>query len=720
MPTIQKSEDLAALLGQVIQTENPIEALKQQGFTFSADLQKQLEAAKPSKALSPEERARWVQRAKEIGPVNFAVGTIPLAARGLPAGEYDFIFGLRLGVVNQVLAALYTGFTWPHKVEPESAGKLFPLDKLKAFAEGIPDGENIQVGALHFTEPPTVTPLAGTESMILRQTFSLDIIDQVIFPHQRVTSLDGVLTYGVQVKAVIKNDLLRFVFDGVAAGAGTPEAVHIIVAPGSPLQPRSPQALANLEEAVNLNWAFGVVLLGKIQESYSISPQVRLPVGSGVTIRVQGVNVRSVETESEGALVVGVLLGPTDTPDEGAGDPNRLINPFTTPSSNVYARVHEELLRKVVHQALDSGELQRQASKERDDLRIDGADIELKTNEIRLILKAHLVDACSFNKDLGFTATKTYRYSVFSGEITVTETQDVNLDDSDVFWCTVLGALEVLIAGVAFPIIGAVLDLIVQIVHYIRPVPSGGDNDPLRLNGVFSRDLPVPGTEVLPQAGTLQSRVEELFMEANGVASLIPDNINTYVYAAFQMRIGPDPFSSAILPIQNVKVELIDQDVPRPVGDDTVIPPSTEKTKIGPKIIRTVTSNFEPVTHDQILAQGTTDNSGQVRFIIQPSQLRTVAGTLVTITTVEDTQTGEVTSSRVTHQIIRESHPDVFFQVTLRDGQKFDTRGMTGGFTLNLVSKRIGSPGAPVVLTWEEGVIVDEHPGKKHGGPPAV
>lgn len=613
-------------------------------------------------------------------------------------------------MVNEVLAALYTGFTWPHALEPETSKMFFPsVDQLRAFVDGIPAEQNIEVGTLHLTEPATVTPIAGTEHLILHQAFSLDI-DRVISQRLRVTSLDGVLTFGVQAKADFEEGPdLRLVYgevDDHDVVPGSPEELRLTVALGSPLQPRSPQALTDLESAVRSLFDF----FGLNLEPFYISPEVRLPIGAGVPIRVQGVNIRSVETESEGALVVGVLLGPTETPDEGAGDPNRLVSPFTNPSSNVYAQVHEELLRKIVRQALDSGELQRQASKERDDVVIEGADIELKTNEIRLILKGRLVAACSFNKDLGFTATKTYRYSVFGGEITVTETQDVNLDDSDQVLCLALGLLEAQIVGLSFGIIGVLVDVIFQVMHFIQLLPSD-ENHTLRLNSLFSLDLPVPGTEVLPQVETLQSRVEEFFIEANGVASLIRDDVNTYVYAAFQKSIGPAVPWGTILPLEDVQVELIDQDIPRPGGDDTVIPPSTETTKIGPKITRTVTSNFEPVTHDQILAQGTTDSSGRVRFILQPSQLRTVAGTLVTITTVEDTQTAEVTSSRVTHQIIRESRPDVFFRVTLSDGQKFDTRGMTGGFTLNLVSTRIGSPGAPVVFTWEE-VIVEGTPGK--------
>ncbi len=721
MTTLQKPEDLAAVLGEVIDTDSPLEALKTKGFTFSADLQKQL-AAKPPKTLSPQERARWVQKVKEIGPVKFAVRTAPKVARSLPVGEYDFIFGLRLGVINDVLAALYESFTWPHEIAPDTAGQLFTLEDLRSFADGIPEGENIQVGALHFTEPASVSPVPGTDHLILHQPFSLDI-DRVIFrplglgtERTRVSSLDGTLSVGVAVSAKVEGqDQLRFVLDGVFTEAGTQEAVHIAVASDSSLQPRSPQALTDLERKVHNRFSLAVITEA-IQQSYSISPEVRLPLGGGVPIRVQRVDVRSVSAGSEGALVVGVLLGPTSTPDEGTGDPARLRNPFTTAAANLYTRVHEELLRKVVRQALDSGELQRQASAERDDLKIEDADIELKPNELRLTLKARLVDACSFNKDLGFTATRTYHYSVFGGEITVTVDQNVDLDDSDVAVCLVLGGLESLIAFLGFGAIGFIADIVSQVVHFVRLAPSGGDDGPMRLSGVFQLDVPVPGTEVLPRAETLQIRVEERFMEANGVASLIPDEVNTYVYAAFQRRSGLLRLFAVTTPIENAKVELVDQDVPQPGGDDVAIPPpkvttreTTDHQGHNRKLITTTTS-FKPPTSDQVLMGGTTNSSGLVKFVLRPDQLRTTAGTLVTKVVVENISNGGGNSTDVTEEPIWETRPDVYFRVTEADGKKFNTHSMTGGFVLNLNSKRIGSASAPLTFTLGSLVVSPPSP----------
>lgn len=708
MATIQKAEDLAAALGQVIEAPDPVEALKAKGFTFSTEVQKGLAGAKPPAALSPQERARWVQKAKAVGPVRFNVGPVALAAApALPAGEYDFVCAIRMELINEVLAALYAGFTWPHAIAPDKAGLLFPLDALKAFAAGIPEESNIQVGALNFTAAPTVSPIAGTERVLLHQPFSLDIdrVRALPFPNlgpqrTRVTALDGMLQVGLQVIAEFETpDRLSFVFDGFPADPGTPEAVRIEVSTASPLQPRSPQTLSELEREVNGRFNLAI-LTGAIRQAYSICPEVHLPLGSGVPIRVQRVDIRSVDTAGGGALVAGALLGPSATPDADAGDPSRLQDPFGTPAANLYSRAHEALLRKVVRQALESGELQRLASEERDDVRVEGADLELRPNEIRVILKARLVDACSLNKDLGFTATQIYRYSVFNGQITVTEEQDVNLDNSDVVFCVVTGLLEALIAGLAFGVIGALVDLIARIIHFIRLSPGGGSAEPLRLDGVFASELPIPGTEVLPRAETLQSRVEDLFLEANGVGTLVPDEVNTYLYLAFQRRSGLLPFERKVTPIANALVDVMDQDAPPPAGDDAAIPPSVETEHISSKRIRTTITSFEAPGSDQALARATTNSAGQARFVLPPARLRTTAGRVVTRVIIEETSTGKIISDTTTKRALIENRPDVYFRLLEADGNRLDTRHQAGGFVVNLNTRRIGAPDAPLTFTF--------------------
>ena len=73
-------------------------------------------------------------------------------------------------------------------------------------------------------------------------------------------------------------------------------------------------------------------------------------------------------------------------------------------------------------------------------------------------------------------------------------------------------------------------------------------------------------------------------LEALGALSLRPDNINTYVYAQF-MRSVPsrcrypalDRLGQPPTPIKEAVVQLMDQDVPRPAGDDAQ-PPAYSRT----------------------------------------------------------------------------------------------------------------------------------------------
>lgn len=716
MPTLENEIELINAVGDVLTAENPLDELKARGFTFSPALEQKLTTTRTTKKLSETDQKRWAQEAKTIGPVKFQVRPLAALPAALPEGEYDLMVGVRLQVIFEVLAGLYDTLTWPRLIPPDDAGFLFRLSALRDFSSNVPEGDNITVGALHFTAPPTVSPVNGTENLVVNQPFSLDI-DRLspvsVFGggvrRTKVSSLDGIVHFGARVVAEVDNNTneLRLAFEGVF-GFTEAVAVRIEVDQASPLQPRNAEALTALEAFVQNNFNL-VIFANRFGASYSICPVIRLPVGTGVPIRVQRVDIRSLAAGA-GVLTVGVLLGPTPEPDEGAGDPERLTNPFTVDVANFHVRLHEELVRKIIQQASESGELQRLAQDENEDLRIDGANVDLRPNEIHIILDGRLVDACGppgFRfKDLGFRATRIYRYSAFGGEIVVTEEQTVDLDNSDVAVCVILGVFETLIAGAAFGIIGAIADIIAQIVHFVRLSPGAGSDDPIRLSAVFDSNLPVPGTELLPRAETLQSLVEEDTLQANGVLTLSVDNVNTYVYAAFMQRSGF--FGLQREPLAQAAVKLIDQDVPPPPGDDVRIPISEDSVVFeGPKRRLTVRTEFEPPVSNQILAQGQTNGEGRVKFFLRPSQIRTSAGTLVTTTITELLDQPEsLPQISTTKRPIEEMRPDVFFEVTLPDRRVVDTRLLASGLIINLISKRIGSAENPLMFVVGGGGLV--------------
>src|SRR5579863_4734870 len=81
-------------------------------------------------------------------------------------------------------------------------------------------------------------------------------------------------------------------------------------------------------------------------------------------------------------------------------------------------------------------------------------------------------------------------------------------------------------------------------------------------SAIFDVLSPVPGTEVLPEAETIQALVSEDRLEALGTLTLRPDNVNTYVYARFMRSVpGAGQAGQPPAPINDAVVQLMDQDV---------------------------------------------------------------------------------------------------------------------------------------------------------------
>lgn len=177
------------------------------------------------------------------------------------------------------------------------------------------------------------------------------------------------------------------------------------------------------------------------------------------------------------------------------------------------------------------------------------------------------------------------------------------------------------------------------------------------------------------------------------------------------------------VPINDAVVQLMDQDVPPPAGDDAE-PPAYSRIRrqhsesTGPgyttDTTTTTTVRFLAPTADQQLARREkTDDQGRVQFVLTPADLRNSAGEVETIVETQVTRrtatsaaVGEPTT-RVTRRGLPENLPDVYFRVTPPDGPWFDTRQFDNGLVINLRSRRIGTAAAPLVfLIGTQGPVV--------------
>ncbi len=351
--------------------------------------------------------------------------------------------------------------------------------------------------------------------------------------------------------------------------------------------------------------------------------------------------------------------------------------------------------------------------------------MQLAPNDIKIILDVRKVDACPVlvgSIDVSARATVTLSLSVFDGKAYVTGSTNIDVDNTDVAVCVITNLLLFAFFVATDNLVGVIFELI-RIVPPLFASGDGGGSFFEIFPAIFDVLNPVPGTEVVAEAETVQALVSEDRVEALGTLSLRPDNINTYVYAQFMRsasQLLPIPGAGQLgqppTPIKDAVVQLMDQDVPPPAGDDAQPPvyshTTTSSTPPGDPTTTTTTTttvSFVAPTADQELARHRTDDQGRVQFVLTPSRLQNSAGDVVTTVDTQITRGNAVgeTTTRVTRRALTENLPDVYFRVTPPDGSAFDTRLFDNGLVINLRSRRIGTAAAPLVfLTRKQGPVV--------------
>jgi hypothetical protein len=716
MSEVKTSHELASLLGSTLTSTDPIKAIEDHGYTLSAELRQKLESTEIVPKLPEEERQRWAERAKDFGPSRFTVGEpSPFSLASLAPGEYDLILGFRMDLLHEALEGLYATHVIPHGLPAHTDEKLV-IDVLRGLFDGIPEGEKIETGTFHLTAAPTMSPVDGTERVSLHQPFELDIdrVSSGMFHgtvvREKVASLVGTLhlTMSVDVEVVGVNNRpklgVRLIPVDPLGNLPDEQRFRIEVDAGSTIQPQGQQVLDDIEMLIAL--FMKNELEGK--QVWTVTPEIDLKeyTGGGPLV-VGSVDVRTVVSPVSGAVMIGVRFG---WPGPGHGDPQRLTNPFVDQSANIYARVHIERLRMILQEMQESSELGKLAKEEHEDARIEKADVELGENEIRIKLKGKVVDACGFWKDLPFEAVHTIHFEFLPDRVRITRSTSINTDGEDVFWCAVLSVLQVVAVGVAVGVatgglggiaLGALAGLYVG-----KNVPffemaydelfGEGEGPEVSL---FKLRTPISGTELLPRITGAYMRATADCLEHFYSISLVPDEINTYLYARFLYR-DLATLARPVEPLSGVKVQLLDQDFPKPTFDDVKIPLEEEEIVIegGSKVI--VIKLYAPPESDEVLKVEKTDWTGLARFMLRPHELQTTAGTVFT-TTTKITEFHE--SGETTEKPIREQLPDVYFRVHtdfgVRDTSKSDD---DEGLMVNLRMKRVGSADAPLTFLFKK------------------
>ena len=401
----------------------------------------------------------------------------------------------------------------------------------------------------------------------------------------------------------------------------------------------------------------------------------------------------------------------------GQGDPANLVPLFPNDQTNLFTRVHDQVLRIIIQQAARNGVLTRVAKETHPDAVIDSADIAFGPNTIKLIAKGKIVDLCPGGIDLGFTVTTTVTITLEGTQIKVEKENSKDLDNLDVLFCVIgtLGlALLAAVAALVFHGIGiasgitAILAFgVVGVLTAILAFDSddfalvfgdGADDKPT----IIQLDFPIPGTDLLPSLTGNFIRLDESTMLMAAQLGTRQDDLNTYFYMRFMEPDTTSPVAFLTRPIRDARVRLMDRDNPPPDGDDVTFPApktvrSSSSTPLGDFAITTVT-HFER-TSDETFRDVTADRNGRARFYIPRDKLASRAGTKVVEKTRENLDTEQITKT-VKRTAVSEARPDFYFRLTKADGSSLDTLQLGAGFFKNFQSARIGTPTNPFTITF--------------------
>lgn len=698
MAVINSAEDLLRALPTGFDPADLKGELQRKGHSLSPELDREYTTRlnQYRTRVGPAKLQRWNGlRARSRG-MRVSKEQPLIAAKRKTPGDWDIIASVKLTAVDEVLRGLLAARTIPKIIDLRqflSADELkTAMTQFRGNFTGVPDGDAVTPGKLHLLEVLPTQALDGSNQIRMALRVVLDFVG----PAEAVLAQ---LSTEMRVIVVARADIsfagepsmvIRIAFPD----AFTADMIQLNVAPDSDLQPRNTAALERF--AILL----GLVLKRSLEPqlpTLALSPLIRLPKLAGTTVIVNDIQLRSRAADG-GTLVVGARVGGSDP----AGDPERLLSPFAGRDANLQLRLHEDLLKEAVRRAKESGDLEKLARAEDDSLRIDFADAELRENQIRFLVRGRAVDACAGILDARWDAHIDLTFKAQGDKIVIEWTGDGSPDWSHpkTYLCIlvllavgVLGAIALgfLTSPTIVAIIGVLLaiDNLSTIEAVLLGVTFSGDS-------AVSLNVAVPGTELLPRLAPVTMTTAAGAQEAWYALTFIPDHFNVHVYAQVSVR-GLPP-ARATKPLTGAKVQLMDQDVPRPAGDDSVIPPTgTKVERLSRKIAITVETEFQAPAKDNLLGEATTTTEGIAHFTVHPGLFRNNAGQVVTTRITERFDTGK-TDIRTTRKPVVESRPDLYFLVSPAGGATVDSRGETG-LLLNATRDKVGTADAPIQLT---------------------
>lgn len=704
MPVIDTPEELVkALAGHLFSTD-PLIDLKIAGYTLSPALQAKWQAALQGKKLAPLPAGVTAETFKQ--KVTFGPLALPLTPPPAAPGSYDVVAGLTIAAAEEALNSLYESGTIPHRLALNnllSAGDLTALAGL--FKVNQPGG---QLNILNITAAPTLAETTdGSSVLALQITIELDWTQMRLVGlreiQEVVTKAIGTLQLTMQLVATVSS------YPGTQSSTMTLQLQLVTEVSSAATSPRlSLDAISpvQLVSSTPPDQVDGTAVLIQNALAQQFQNSLSLTVSPVIEPQIGDLEIRHIDVVARGGvLLAGIQVVGT----QGTGDPSTLTSLLPNSTANMFLQIQDRVENLIVQEALNDGTLTSLAKQKYSNAVIDSAAAAFQNNALVVQMKGRLVNECPLNTDLAFTDTHTAAITIVQNgtAIEIVQNDNIGVDLGSSVWCviTTLGLVGLafvaglFVNGFILAFAGAISSFLLTDVGSLafnQIFGSGGSGAP-QVN-IFAPKQPIPGTDYLPRLSAVSFQVGNHVTLIAATLGEIKDNVNTVLYARFLVPDGSIEVGSS-KPLAGVTVELMDQDAPRPVGDDapdTAPPPNTTGT--GEDLVFH-TYAYVPPTADQKLSQSQTDLDGTVRFALLAQQLITTAGEIIETISHAEVRPPQPPTTKTTYPVI-ENYPDLYFRVTMPDGSAVDTRHLPGGFMLNFHSSIVGTLENPLTFTF--------------------
>lgn len=682
--------------------------LKQEGYELSAELEKKLTPPANFKPLMDSEQQEALRKKLEkTKNISFSLGKKKAvqAAAKMPEGEYDLYTAIRFSVINEVLNA-YFDYDGIPDLTPEQTDKIFsalsddfgdPVELFRNFFTNIPLGA--EIGEMEITGPIQLTPVNKTNKVIAYIPFKLQFLESSTPQngaidagiHELAGTWEMGLTLHGETNALGDKVVLYLYLNGypkTTLPRNPAERLKLIVAPDSKIQPKSKAALEDFPKSIELELRKKIDLFINILNRIEIGQQ--LPFISTRDLLGGNATIDLVNYSADGGVcILGLRLSDTTLSDDSL-----LSNPFFSDTApNVFARVNESYLNKFgntpsflafVNEKIKEGAYEF--------VRIDGLAFTLNPDEIKVKADVRLNNFCYFLYDVDFTVTQTYKFTVLAnGKIQIEVSTDIDYASlaEDILIC--LPQL-ILIAAALGPLLSDVLAIIGLV-----KLNSKLSDSTLFVNSMISPNKTLPSTELVPQIEVLQGHIFKGYILSFGLMSFIPDTKNYYFYLNFFKPSLLSPLKGT--PIPKAKISMINKNDRNITGDDVQYKEEFAEKIIAqtPKFKTEASAEYVPKIADNILASGTTNDEGKIRFVLPSISRSNLFTTTKTTSYTDPSREDKITETQLP---TIEQKPDIFFEVIIFDEagkviEAFDTLSLPNGFIKNFSAKKLGQARLP-------------------------